>query len=77
MSRSSGATGDEASADRSGGARGDGAASADAPATRDDEASTGARVADEGRDDHLEDVPDGAGCTEIWAHLSEGRADDS
>lgn len=24
-------------------------------------------------DEHLEDVPDGAGCTEIWEHLSETR----
>jgi hypothetical protein len=24
-------------------------------------------------DDHLVDVEDGAGCTEIWAHLSEQR----
>lgn len=27
--------------------------------------------------DHLDDVPDGAGCTGIWEHLSERReADD-
>lgn len=24
-------------------------------------------------DDHLDDVPDGAGCTEIWERLSERR----
>ena len=24
-------------------------------------------------DDHLSDVPDGSGCTEIWEHLSERR----
>jgi hypothetical protein len=24
-------------------------------------------------DDHLEDIEDGAGCTEIWEHLSEKR----
>ncbi|ACM56672.1 hypothetical protein [Halorubrum lacusprofundi] len=24
-------------------------------------------------DAHLTDVPDGAGCTEIWEHLSDGR----
>ena len=24
-------------------------------------------------DDHLQDVPDGAGCTEIWEHLSDRR----
>lgn len=26
--------------------------------------------------DHLEDVPDGAGCTGIWEHLSEQRSDE-
>lgn len=26
-------------------------------------------------DDHLEDVVAGAGCTEIWEHLSERRAE--
>lgn len=30
-----------------------------------------------GTDDHLDEVPDGAGCTGIWEHLSERReADD-
>lgn len=29
-------------------------------------------VQDEGRD-HLDDLPDGAGCYEIWEHLSETR----
>lgn len=24
-------------------------------------------------DDHLDDLADGAGCTEIWEHLSENR----
>lgn len=24
--------------------------------------------------EHVEDVPDGCGCTEIWEHLSEQRA---
>lgn len=24
-------------------------------------------------DEHLQDVPDGAGCTEIWEHLSQER----
>jgi len=23
--------------------------------------------------DHLDDLPDGAGCTEIWEHISENR----
>ncbi|WP_259371275.1 MULTISPECIES: hypothetical protein [Halostella] len=27
-------------------------------------------------DDHLADVEEGAGCTEIWEHLSERRNDD-
>ncbi len=27
-------------------------------------------------DDHLQNVPDGAGCTEIWEHLSDGRDED-
>ncbi|QPV65189.1 hypothetical protein I7X12_18470 [Halosimplex litoreum] len=27
-------------------------------------------------DAHLDDVADGCGCTEIWEHLSEERADD-
>ena len=26
-------------------------------------------------DDHLTDVEEGAGCTEIWEHLSEQRDD--
>lgn len=26
--------------------------------------------------DHLESVEDGCGCTEVWEHLSEQRADD-
>lgn len=26
--------------------------------------------------DHLNDLADGSGCTEIWEHLSEGRSDD-
>ena len=25
--------------------------------------------------DHLEDLPDGCGCTEVWEHLSEQRAE--
>lgn len=27
--------------------------------------------------DHLRGVPDGAGCTEIWEHLSERQAPDA
>jgi hypothetical protein len=29
---------------------------------------------DEAPDDHLQDLPDGSGCTEIWEHLAERRA---
>ena len=28
------------------------------------------------RDEHLADVEDGTGCTEIWEHLSDSRGDD-
>lgn len=28
-------------------------------------------------DEHLQDVKDGAGCTEIWEHMSEKRKDES
>jgi hypothetical protein len=27
-------------------------------------------------DEHLEDLEDGAGCTEIWEHLSEHRGEE-
>lgn len=27
-------------------------------------------------DAHLADIPDGAGCTEIWEHLSDGRGEE-
>lgn len=30
-------------------------------------------TADGSDDDHVEELPDGAGCTEIWEHLSERR----
>ncbi|GAA0201965.1 hypothetical protein ACFFQF_02150 [Haladaptatus pallidirubidus] len=30
-------------------------------------------MSDRQETDHLEDVPDGSGCTEIWEHLSERR----
>lgn len=33
--------------------------------------------AENGADDHLEDLEDGCGCAEVWEHLSERReADD-
>ena len=35
---------------------------------QDEEAATDA--------DHLEDVPDGAGCVEIWEKISDARDDD-
>lgn len=33
---------------------------------------------DDGRveDEHLADVEDGCGCTEVWEHLSDNRSDD-
>ncbi|GAA0665537.1 hypothetical protein ACFQDG_13220 [Natronoarchaeum mannanilyticum] len=31
---------------------------------------------EEPEDDHLADIEEGAGCTEIWEHLSEQRDDD-
>ena len=30
-------------------------------------------IAEESDTEHLEDLPDGAGCTEIWEHISETR----
>jgi len=33
--------------------------------------------ADHEDDDHLADVPDGAGCTEIWEHLAERREENA
>ena len=38
--------------------------------------SDGKPDAEVGDNDHLADVPDGAGCTEIWEHLSSGRDED-
>ncbi|WP_128476847.1 hypothetical protein [Halorussus pelagicus] len=43
-----------------------------------DEQSAGEESADGDADverDHLTDVKDGVGCTEIWEHLSERRRD--
>jgi hypothetical protein len=34
------------------------------------------RSASDDDDAHLADVPDGAGCTEIWEHLSDERDGD-
>ena len=47
------------------GPRSDGGQGSDAPE------STASDSAD--ADDHLDDLPEGAGCTEIWEHLSERR----
>ena len=33
--------------------------------------------ADEPTTDHLDDVEDGCGCTEIWEHMSEERENES
>jgi len=35
--------------------------------------SAAAEETDERADEHLADVEEGAGCTEIWEHLSETR----
>jgi hypothetical protein len=40
----------------------------------DDELSEGP-VEERDGESHLDDVQDGAGCTEIWEHLSENRDD--
>jgi len=58
--------------------------STDSPASGDEpplRADGGEEPADDEAEDHLRDVPDGAGCTEIWEYLSERdagevRADD-
>jgi hypothetical protein len=42
------------------------------PAVRDGTDEPAAAV-----DDHVADLPDGSGCTEIWAHLSAEREDDA
>ncbi|MFC7202931.1 hypothetical protein ACFQJC_05355 [Haloferax namakaokahaiae] len=47
---------------------------------REDEESIEGDADDERVEDdpaaHLKDLEDGAGCTEIWSHLSESRDDD-
>jgi hypothetical protein len=37
---------------------------------------SGRRGAPDAEDDHLSDLADGSGCTEIWEHLSERRDDE-
>ncbi|QLH78921.1 hypothetical protein HZS55_17195 [Halosimplex rubrum] len=44
--------------------------------TDDDRVDDGSADGDAREDAHLDDVADGCGCTEIWEHLSEERADD-
>jgi hypothetical protein len=39
-------------------------------------AATSAEEDERVEDEHLADVDDGCGCTEVWEHLSENRADD-
>ncbi|ADE04651.1 hypothetical protein [Haloferax volcanii] len=39
----------------------------------DAEADPSAEAEDEDLAAHLKDLEDGAGCTEIWSHLSESR----
>ena len=52
------------------------------PADTTEEAPAGAESAgddDDGEDDefaHLDSLEDGAGCAEIWEHLSETRGDE-
>ncbi|MCU4741318.1 hypothetical protein [Natronoglomus mannanivorans] len=38
-----------------------------------DSDADGSDRGDRERADHLADLPDGAGCTEIWEHLEGGR----
>ncbi|WP_424007190.1 hypothetical protein [Haloferax denitrificans] len=40
---------------------------------RDHDAEADPEVEDEDPAAHLKDLEDGAGCTEIWSHLSESR----
>jgi hypothetical protein len=40
----------------------------------DEDAATNPVPSDDKDDmEHLDDLPDGAGCTEIWEHISENR----
>ena len=58
-------TGDERTAESTGEDATDGDEEAEADHTP--------REPSRGESDHLEDLKDGAGCTEIWEHLSENR----
>lgn len=35
------------------------------------------KVSEPRDDEHLQNVPDGAGCTEIWEHLSDDRDEEN
>ncbi len=35
------------------------------------------KVSETRDDEHLQNVPDGAGCTEIWEHLSDDRDEEN
>lgn len=37
---------------------------------------SGGEQSEQRDDEHLQDLPDGSGCTEIWEHIAERRADD-
>ncbi|MCU4799478.1 hypothetical protein OB920_03710 [Halobacteria archaeon HArc-gm2] len=39
-------------------------------------ADDASRADSRAEDDHLAGVEDGCGCTEVWEHLSENRADE-
>lgn len=45
-------------------------------ATRAPLATDGGDSRDADDDEHLRDLPDGAGCTEIWEHLSERQSEE-
>ncbi|WP_276273804.1 hypothetical protein [Haloarcula litorea] len=45
----------------------------DAQQTHDDSDARADELDDEPATDHLDDVEDGCGCTEIWEHMSETR----
>jgi hypothetical protein len=44
--------------------------------TNDSESTSDSGTGESTETDHLEDIPDESGCTEIWEHLSEDRAED-
>ncbi|WP_191967107.1 MULTISPECIES: hypothetical protein [Haloferax] len=41
--------------------------------TTESESETGTAAEERDVTSHLDDLEDGAGCTEIWSHLSESR----